>query len=319
MIEEKNMIIKKIAHPYQNQEIHEEAVVLILGFFDGVHLGHQAVIKKGVEIARKKGIKSAFMTFNRHPYVVYRKFDAAEYYYLTSNTQKQSLVAKLGVDLYYEVEFTSAFGSLSPQDFVDQYIVSWHADTVVTGFDYTYGKPDIANVKRLDDYGRGRFDIVTISEQTLNGIRISSTKIRESIKSGAVSKANLLLGYPYYNTGFVVHGEGRGRDLGYPTANIFMNPQELVPGIGVYAVQVKLNKQIYNGMASVGYNVTFEPLNRPSIEVNIFDFDQSIYGENIKIFWHEFIRDEEKFDSVTDLVEQLQQDEQNIRNILKEI
>lgn len=312
------MQIKKLKHPYSKEDIHDEAVILILGFFDGVHKGHQAVIRRAAQIGQEKNLKTALMTFNRHPSIVYRSFAAENYNYLTLNEEKMQKVKDLGVDYYYEIEFTSDFGNLSPQDFVDQYIVSWQADTVVAGYDYTYGPPDIANMENLPKYAKGRFEIECVAPQMSGESAISSTRIRKNIVTGEIVQANQDLGYTYQTSGFVIHGEGRGRFLGYPTANIFTDPSyQLIPGIGVYAVEIAVKGQIYLGMASVGYNVTFEKLKRPSVEVNIFDFDSEIYGENVYVYWHDYLRGEKKFASVDELIAQLARDEIICREYFK--
>lgn len=314
------MKIKHIKHPYHPDEMHQEPIILILGFFDGVHRGHQAVIERAVRIGRQKKLKIALMTFNRHPAIVYETFSPENYHYLTLPDEKQQIVSDLGVDYYYEIEFNSDFGHLSPQDFVDQYIVGWQADTVVAGFDYTYGPAEIANMETLPSYAKGRFSIECVAPQKIDNEPVSSTAIKKAINQGDVSFASKQLGYIYKTRGFVIHGAGRGHQLGYPTANVFTDPPyQLLPGIGVYAVKVKINGEIFEGMASIGYNVTFDKLPRPSVEVNIFDFDQQIYGNNIEIYWHQYLRGELKFASASDLVSQLKEDEKICQDYFKTI
>lgn len=297
--------------------IVDEDIVLILGFFDGVHLAHQKVIKEGVRIGQERGLKVALMTFNRHPKIVYRKFEPGEYFYLTQPEQKYKHIEALGVDILYNVYFNSEFGNLPPQDFVDQYIVDWNAKVVVAGYDYTYGKPAVAGMEHLPSYAKGRFEIVQVEEEKTTGESISSTAIRQYIKEGNVEKANNMLGYTYETLGFVVHGEARGRELGYPTANVRPHPNTLLPGIGVYAVWFTVKGQTYGGMASIGYNVTFSNQRNLSTEVYIFDFNEEIYGDDVKIEWVAYLRDEEKYNGAEALIKQLQQDERNAKEILK--
>lgn len=313
------MIIKKLKHPYKKNEIHQESIVLILGFFDGIHRGHQAVIKKGVEIARKNNLKAVVMTFNRHPALVYRTYDPVKHAYLTLSKRKEELIARLGVDILYEVAFTSKLGSLSPQEFVDQYIIDWHAKYVVAGYDYTYGKQAVANMDTLPELSKGKFETVVVNQQQAKQMKISSTRIRQAISNGCMKEANNLLGYYYQTNGFVVHGEARGRDLGYPTANIQIDPSLYLPKIGVYAVTIEVDGKNYGGMASIGYNVTFGQRNYYTIEVNIFDFNQEIYGEDVVVRWLEYMRDEIKFDQVSTLVEQLDADARQARQILAQL
>ena len=313
------MKVRKITHPYDSSEIHTDDIVLILGFFDGVHKGHKAVIEKGVQIANEKGLKSVVMTFDRHPALVYKKVDPLELAYLTTSSRKAELIENLGVDLMYELGFTSKLGALSPKEFVDQYIIQWNAQVVVAGFDYTYGEQDEANMEMLPKYAKGRFGVVTIEKQTISDEKISSTRVRENISSGNISKANELLGYYFETSGYVIHGDARGRELGYPTANVSQYPYEYLPKIGVYAVLFKVSGQWYKGMASIGYNVTFGKRNYYSIEVNIFDFNEEIYGENVRIKWIKVLRDEVNFDTIDELIKQLRQDKLDTKETLNNL
>lgn len=303
------MKIIKLRHPYQANEIPEDEVVLALGFFDGVHRGHQEVIGRAKNIADKNNLKLAVMTFNQHPSIVFKKLDPDQHKYLSTVSRKEELMDKIGVDYLYEVDFTSAFASLSPQDFVEQYIINLHAKTVVAGFDYTFGKKEVASMEHLPMYANNRFDIVVVEKQTLKEKKISSTRIRLALEIGDMAVANKLLGYTYATPGRVVHGDARGRLLGFPTANIEVENFVKLPRIGVYAVEILVGGQVYKGMASIGHNVTFEP-NRPlTVEVYILDFSDDIYGEEVMVFWHDYLRGEEKFDSIDALIAQLKQDE----------
>ena len=307
----------KIKHPYKKTEIVNEDIVLILGYFDGVHLAHQEVIKEGVRIGRERNLKVALMTFNRHPSIVYRKINTGQYASLTQPEQKEKIIESLGVDILYEVFFNSEFGNLPPQEFVDRYIVGWHAKVIVAGFDYTYGKADVASMAQLSDYAKGRFEIVKVGEAKESGETISSTLIRQYIKNGEVEKANAMLGYYYETLGFVIHGDARGRELGYPTANIYSNPYTFLPGVGIYAVWFIVKGKRYMGMASIGYNVTFKDQSELSVEVNVLDFNEEIYGDDVKIEWVAYLRGEVQFDGAQGLIDQLQKDEEATRKILE--
>lgn len=310
------MEVIKIKHPYHKEQIVQEDIVLILGFFDGVHTAHQKVIKEGVRIAKERNLKAALMTFNRPPKIAYKKFEPQDYHYLTQPEQKYDLIDRLGVDITYEVFFNSEFGDLPPQDFVDQYIIGWNAKVVVAGFDYTYGKPDIASMSDLPKYSRNHFDIIQVGAEKISDELISSTAIREYIKEGKVAEANAMLGYTYETMGYVVHGDARGRELGYPTANVFSHPYTLLPKVGIYAVRLTVAGKQYDGMASVGYNVTFGERHYITVEVNIFEFNEMIYGEDVKVEWVAYLRDEVKFESAEGLIEQLEQDKINTLKIL---
>lgn len=307
------MQIINIHHPYDPEKLPQDDVVLALGFFDGVHRGHQEVINTAKKIANEKGLKLAVMTFNHHPAVVFQKIDHKKMKYITTIEQKEERMTRLGVDYLYVIEFTSSFAGLSPQEFVDEYMVGLHAKVVVAGFDYTYGKKDIANMSILPTYAKDRFEIVEVQKLSDREEKVSSTAIRECMKIGDMRAANQLLGYAYETTGVVVHGDKRGRLLGFPTANIKAPSYSLLPKVGVYVVKIKVTDKWYMGMAQIGYNITFET-NRPmTIEVNILDFSDDIYGEQVSVEWLHFLRGEKKFDNVDGLIAQLKQDEQDTR------
>lgn len=305
-------------HPYRIEQITDESIVLALGYFDGVHLGHQTVIGKAKKEAESRNLKLAVMSFNHHPSIVYQKLNVETMEYLSILERKIELMEKLGVDYFYVIEFTYDFGTLKPQEFVDQYIVGLHAKVAVAGFDYTYGPKDIANMKLLSSYAKQRFDIVEVPPQISEGEKISSTNIRISLDEGNMEYANSKLGYTYQFSGYVMHGDARGRTLGYPTANIKVEKHIRLPKTGVYVVSVGIQGKWYKGMASIGYNITFEKDREKTVEVNIFDFDKMIYGEKIIVRWHHYLRDEIKFTDIQHLIDQLNQDKTDSEKYFKE-
>lgn len=311
------MKIIKIRHPYQNEQIPQEEVVMVLGFFDGVHQGHQKVIKTGKQIAEEKGLKLAAMTFNHHPSIVFQKLLPENMKYLTSLEQKERHMADLGVDYLYEIEFTSAFAQLEPQVFVDQYLVGLHTKVAVSGFDYTYGPKEIADVAHLPGYGQERFEIITVEKESLAGNKISSTRVRELMDQGQMEAVEELLGYIYEVEGTVVHGDARGRQLGFPTANIKVKHTVRLPKEGVYVSELQVGNTWYPAMGSIGHNDTFGQGRELTVEVYILDFHQDIYGEQVRVRWNHFLREQVKFDGAPALIKQLQEDEQNTRNYFK--
>lgn len=242
------MKIIRIHHPYEKKQIPQDDVVLVLGFFDGVHMGHQEVIESGRNLANQKKLKLALMTFNQHPSIVFQKMQAENMKYLTSLRQKERLMKSLGVDYLYEIEFTSAFAGLSPQDFVDQYIVGLNAKYAVSGFDYTYGPKDIADVAHLPEYAKNRFEILTIPKKDYHGEKVSSTRIRDLMDKGQMEEVTKLLGYVYEIEGTVMHGDARGRQLGFPTANIKIQSTVRLPMEGVYVSELKVGGKWYPAM-----------------------------------------------------------------------
>ena len=313
------MEVVKIHHPLQKNLVPTGQVVLAMGFFDGVHRGHQQVIETAKEIANKEGLPLAVLTYDHAPGIVYRQYPGG-FKYLSTTTRKLSLLRQLGVDLVYLVSFTSAFASLSPQEFVDQYLIGFHADTVVAGFDHTYGKAAVATMEKLPEYAKGRFNVVTVPKFTGKGEqKIGSSTIRKTIDNGNIEVANRMLGYRYMTTGIVVHGLARGRSLGFPTINVETPEAERIPGIGVYTVQVKIGSKWYGGMASVGHNITFGDQNKLTVEIFLFDFNQMVYGEEVQVRWLYYQRGEVKFNGADELVAQMNRDEQASREYLKKM
>ncbi len=312
------MQVIRIHHPIDKQLIPNGPVVLAMGFFDGVHRGHQAVIRRARQIADQRKLPLAVLTYGHAPGVVYRQFPGG-FKYLSTTDRKLALLKQLGVDLVYLVSFTSSFASQVPQDFVDHYLVAFHSKVVVAGFDHTYGPAKVATMAKLPMYARDRFDVVTVPKFTDPGTtkKVGSRAIREAIDRGDVQTANQELGYYYQTTGLIVHGLARGRTLGFPTINVETPSRERIPGIGVYAVDVKIGDQWYGGMASVGHNITFGDHNQLTVEIYLFDFDQMVYGEEVTVRWYQYLRGEQKFADATGLVAQMKHDEHAARQIVQ--
>lgn len=307
------MKIVKLKEPYDKNAIVDSPIVLALGFFDGVHRGHQEVIKRAIEKGKSLGVKVAVMTFDRHPKIIFQNIDGEKFKYLTMLDEKLEYFKNLGVDIAYVVKFDENLAYLSPQDFIDKYVVGLHAICVVAGQDYTYGKHDIANMDTISDFAKGRFEIITVDHLQRNDQKISSTQIRKDLDSGNVEAANLLLGYQYENHGTVEHGFKRGRKIGFPTLNVSIPKNERILGEGVYAVKVKIDKDNlwYEGMASIGHNETFGDDLEKTVEINLFNFDKSVYGEKVIVKWYKFLREMVKFDSVEELIDQLNKDKRD--------
>lgn len=307
------MKIVKLKEPYDKNAIVDSPIVLALGFFDGVHRGHQEVIKRAIEKGKSLGVKVAVMTFDRHSKIIFQNIDGEKFKYLTMLDEKLEHFKNLGVDIAYVVKFDENLAYLSPQDFIDKYVVGLHAICVVAGQDYTYGKHDIANMDTISDFAKGRFEIITVDHLQRNNQKISSTQIRKDLDSGNVEAANLLLGYQYENHGTVEHGFKRGRKIGFPTLNVSIPKNERILGEGVYAVKVKIDKDNswYEGMASIGHNETFGDDLEKTVEINLFNFDKSVYGEKVIVKWYKFLREMVKFDSVEELIDQLNKDKRD--------
>ena len=290
------------------------SLVMALGYFDGVHLGHQKVIGEAKKIADELGMKTGVMTFDPHPSLVLSK-EKKHIGLITSLEQKTAEMEKLGVDYLFVIHFTKEFAGLHPQSFVDQYLCDLNVKHVVAGFDYTYGMKAAGTADTLALHARGRFGTTIISKETFEGEKVSSTLIRSYINAGDMEKVPKLLGRFYTNHGKVIHGDKRGRTIGFPTANVKTSDQEIIPPQGVYAVRVKVSENWYQGVCNVGTKPTFHPGKTvQSIEAHIFNFNQEIYDQIITIEWHFRIRSEKKFNGIQELVEQIERDKQTAIN-----
>ncbi|MEJ6400716.1 riboflavin biosynthesis protein RibF [Nicoliella lavandulae] len=312
------MEIYEIHHPMKDPNF-TDPVVLAMGFFDGLHRGHQKVIETAKQIARKKGVKLAVLTYDHHPSIVYEQLDARDQKYLTLNDHKMDLLSDMGVEIVYQVSYTYAFQAQSPQEFVDNYLCQFNAVTVVAGFDHTYGSGQRANMHLLPQYVQDRFEVVEVPSYDLDGQKVSSTRVRRNLDDGHIATVNELLGRPFVTSGTVVHGFARGRELGFPTANIEHDEKQWLPTIGIYIVRMKIGDQWYGGMASIGRNVTFGDSFKVTVEINLFDFDQNIYGEVVDIEWLYWTRGEVKFDGVEALIEQLKADQKTAEHFLSNL
>ncbi|QIL50923.1 riboflavin biosynthesis protein RibF [Weissella coleopterorum] len=303
------MRIIHLHHPYQLSQIDKEPVVLAMGFFDGVHIGHQAVLQRAAKKAQQEKIKLAVLTYNQHASIVFSK-QSQPLKYLTPTSQKLEIFADMGVDLVYMVEFTSALAQVPPTQFVQQYMVDLHAMAVVAGFDHTFGPADIANMSTLPQLAKDRFEVLEVQPILVQGTEAASTKIRALLDAGKVELVTPILNRVYTTTGVVVHGDARGREMGFPTLNIVTPVDERLPQDGVYVVEVLVNQKWYGGMAQIGYNVTFGAGRAQTLEINLFNFTDLVYGEQVKIRWHQYLRAEVEFSGMPDLMEQLVLDQQ---------
>lgn len=303
----------KLSYPHEMKKENLKEAVVAIGFFDGVHEGHQKVIKQAVEIAQKSHRECAVMTFYPHPSVVLRK-NGEKVHYISTLEEKEAIMAKLGVDRLYIVTFNKELSQLSPAQFLQHFIHDLHITHMVAGFDYTFGHKGAGNMQNIDDHTDETLERTVIQQVSHEESKVSSTAIRTALQRGEVELVNDLLGRPYQATGRVVKGDQRGRTLGFPTANLEIDEAKLLPEVGVYAVAVAYKGQTYKGMANIGYKPTFrDDMVKPSVEVFILDFDKIIYGEELTVYWHAYIRSEKKFNGIEEIVAQLKSDEKNVR------
>ncbi|SHN16739.1 bifunctional riboflavin kinase/FAD synthetase [Gracilibacillus kekensis] len=303
------MEVHSLVYPHQITKEKQQNTVAAIGFFDGVHLGHQAVIQQAIRIAKQSDRKAAVITFDPHPSVVLQnKQDTVRY--ITPIEEKIKHVESLGVDYLYIIRFDKKLAMLSPQAFIEHFIEEINITHIVAGFDFTFGHKGSGNMDNIHNLINDETEVTTVGRLDLNNKKISSTRIRKVLGQGEMEEAERLLGRPYSIAGEVIHGDKRGRTIGYPTANIKIEDYYFLPRIGVYAVQIMVGNDIYYGMANLGYNPTFsDDRENAKLEVNIFNFDANIYGENVVVYWKKYIRNEEKFSSVDELIDKIREDE----------
>lgn len=292
-----------------------EPTVLTIGTFDGVHLGHQKIIKKVVEAARNEQLLSTVFTFFPHPRKIVQHDDQLKLIH-TLEEKRQSFT-DLGVDLLIIQPFDEAFANLTAEEFVVILVQHLKVKKVIIGYDHRFGKNRTANIDDMRLFGeKYGFEVQEISVEEVDEVSVSSTKIREALNKGDVTTAQHYLGTPYVLTGKVVHGLKLGRTLGYPTANIEVaEDYKLIPKDGVYAVYSFINGQKVYGMMSIGQNPTIKGKGA-SIEVYFFDFKADLYGQQLTIEFIQYLRPEQKFDSVELLKKQLNDDETAARKAI---
>ena len=285
--------------------------IVTLGTFDGVHIGHNAILDKICKVAKYENLESVILTFFPHP----RKIVSNNYDIKLLNTieEKSVLLEKIGIQNFIVHPFDKTFSELSPREFVTQVLVEkLNIQKIIIGHDHKFGKDRAADFNDLINFGKEfGFEVEEISAQQINEVSVSSTKIRNSLLEGNISLANEYLGYPYVLTGNVVKGNQLGRTINFPTANIEI-PEEykLIPKNGVYIVTVNVSNQTVFGMMNIGVKPTLGE-NKLSIEVHLLDFDKDIYNQKIQVHILERLRDEQKFESFEALKLQIELDKQN--------
>ena len=298
-------------YPFENKSI------VTIGTFDGVHLGHRVILKRMKEIAKKTKGKSVLLTFSPHPRHVLHK-DNQDMKLITTLQEKQDLINQAGLDNLVIHEFTKKFSRIKPVNFVRDILVEQlNVHTLVIGYDHHFGRNREGSIQELttlaDLYD---FNIEKIDPQYFEDVTVSSSKIRKLIEKGEMVKAKQYLGYEFMLNGKVIKGNSLGKTINFPTANIVVeNKWKILPADGVYAVKIVLEAKEYKGMMNIGQKPTVDG-NGISLEVNIFDFNQDIYGKGIEIRFVKRIRDERKFENLLGLKKQLLIDRNKARKIL---
>ena len=295
-------------------------MVVAPGFFDGVHVGHRLVIKQLVEAAAVRGDESMVMTFWPHPRNVLQK-EARSLRLLTTLAEKRDMLHGLGVDHVEVLPFTKEFSTMTMREYLHMLMEKYGVKTVLLGYDNRFGS-DAAGADEVAaaavELGLEVLRVEMVPSE--KGFAVSSTKIRERLEEGDVEGASAMLGYDYSLQGVVVAGNRLGRTIGFPTANIQLyEPLKLIPGNGVYFVKVKTLGNHYYGMCNIGCRPTVGTGNARTIETNIFDFDEDIYGLDLEVTFISRIREEVRFDSLDDLRIQLEKDRNACRTVILSI
>jgi len=280
--------------------------VLTIGVFDGVHLGHQALISAAVNEARSRGLHSAAMTFSPHPAEVLAKGEPVRY--LTSLPERKALIRAVGTDAVVTLHFTREVAALTAEEFMNDIVPDLGVVSLWVGPDFALGRGRQGTVGVLADIGkRMGYTVQTVPPVLLDGVVISSSAIRCLLQEGVVTEANRMLGQPYALEGAVRRGDGRGRLLSFPTANLLLDPKRVVPANGVYVARARIGSQSLPGVANIGTRPSFGD-NERNLEVHLLDFSGDLYGHRLRVEFLERLRPERRFKNVDDLVAQMQRD-----------
>ena len=288
-----------------------EKTIVTIGTFDGIHIGHQKILKNLIRTANNEGKKSVLLTFFPHPRMVLQK----ENKILLLNTikEKSSLLEKMGLDYLIIHPFSREFSRLTALEFVRDILVNkLNTSRLIIGYDHHFGKNREGNIHQLKEYSLlYDFKVEEIPAQDIDDVSVSSTKIRTALKEGNLKTANNYLGYHYMLNGTVVSGKKLGGTIGFPTANLeIKEPYKLVPKTGVYIIKTHINTVLYTGIMNIGFNPTVLGKHQ-TIEAHLFDFNEDLYGKEIMIEFIYFLREEHKFKSIEELVVQLNIDKEN--------
>ena len=299
------------------KNIKVDKSVICVGTFDGLHQGHKVIINKTIEHAKELNAKSIVFTFWPHPQEIITP--ERPVYYLNTFQEKIDLFSKSGIDYLILYPFDKSFANKTSREFIHGFLVKQlNMKFFIIGYDHQFGKKREGNYRKMQNCAQElNFGIERIEQQAVSDEFISSTKIRNLLKEGLLELANQLLGYTYFTSGEVIKGQQIGSKIGFPTANIQIAPNKIIPKIGVYIVNVLVNNKTYQGIANIGFNPTVENNKLLSLEVHLMNFDEDIYTQNIRVFFHKRIRDEIKFDSIDKLKHQIEKDKQNALSYFK--
>jgi riboflavin kinase/FMN adenylyltransferase len=290
-------------------------VWLTIGSFDGVHKGHQAIVERLTAGAHAVGVSAVVLTFHPHPAVVLRGMQ--EPYYLTSPQERAELLGELGVDVVVVHPFNHEVAQLSAHEFVSRLHQHLGMQRLCVGHDFALGHNREGNIPTLEKLGvEFGYQLEVIGPISLSDQEVSSSQIRSALGEGDVEQAARLLGRPYKISGRVIHGDGRGSQLGIPTANLDVWPEQILPKVGVYACRARVGDRDLQAVTNVGVRPTFNAAPSPLVETHLLDFEAHLYRQKINLAFIARLRDEQRFSGIPALVAQIQKDIQSAREIL---
>lgn len=293
--------------------------MVTIGTFDGVHLGHQKILEQIISSAQSNDCESLVLTFFPHPRMVLQ--EGTEMKQLNTLNEKIALLANLGIDHLVVHPFDKEFSRMTAEEFVQKVLIdTFKVQKIIIGYDHRFGRNRTADINDLIEYGNiYGFEVEQISAQEINAVSVSSTKIRAALSEGQIELANDYLGYEYSMTGTVTKGQQLGRTIGYPTANIQIEEDyKLIPQNGVYVAKCLVNQQTIYGMMNIGNRPTVNGITQ-TIEINLFDFNEDIYGQTITVALLKRMRNEQKFDSLDALKNQLALDKQTALSYINQL
>lgn len=307
---------------YLDEITRDENTAVTVGTFDGIHLGHRTLIETLVNKAREINGRSVLITFNPHPReVLHGGHNTVGL--LTTIEERAEILGELGVDAMVVIPFDRDFSLLSSQTFIRKIIHEQiGVKRFIIGYDHHFGRNREGTIKTVEKLAPELgYDVHLVEAHEVKHSTVSSTRIRRAlVDHGDVRLTKSLLGRPYPLRGIVVHGDKKGRGIGYPTANIWVeNERKVIPKNGVYAVEVKFDGKKYGGMLNIGVRPTVTESAELRVEVNIFDFDEEIYGRELKVYFHERIREEQKFSGLDHLKSQLSKDKADCKKLLNSL
>ncbi len=299
---------------------HNDNTIITLGTFDGIHLGHKEIIEAVVQKATEFGGRSLLITFSPHPRKVIPGGNKIKL--LSTLSEKKKIIETFGMDNLLVIQFTKEFSQQTPEEFVDKYLINGiGVKEIVIGYDHHFGKGRGGDIEILKKKGEEiGFGVTAVPEYKIDDIIVSSTKIRKALIAGDIVNANKMLGRFYSFEGVVVPGDKRGRELGFPTANLLVeNEDKLLPATGIYAAECIVEEKKHNALLSIGSRPTFHEAGEIIPEVYIIDFNKQIYNQTVRVNVVDRIRGEEKFSSAEELVKQMKKDKEIGLKILKQI